>query len=103
SSGSNNVAFGLFWPKFVFEIAPHSPFAIGLTRSQSGLKLPLASAHVLVTLSTERTTGLLRPPLAAPGGAAVDRFKLTLSAVLPSPNRSYAAAIRGSTSFHNGA
>jgi hypothetical protein len=40
------------FPKFVSARPPHSPLADELVRSQSGMKLPFASAQVRVVVCT---------------------------------------------------
>src|SRR5947209_4392817 len=58
------VLLNTFFPKFAFENAPHtSPpddrrsCATGLSRSQSGVKLPLLSVQFLATFETMRDVG----------------------------------------------
>ena len=76
---------GLRPPKFESEIVPHSPpFASGLSRSQSGTKLLLASVQVRVTFVARFRTGL---PVRRVAGQD-ERPTLTLIAVLPLPSRS---------------
>src|SRR5215218_6364456 len=83
--------------------------ASGFDRSQSGMKLLLVSVQLRVT------EGLAKPA-AAPPGTRNDGFALgnrlptlapcrylprfTFTAVLPLPNRSYAAPIRGVRSLY---
>src|SRR5437762_2275517 len=91
-------------PKFVFEIAPQiSPFvtvcAAPLSRLQSGMKLPFRSVQLRVTELTTLTVGTA----AVIGAVCADRpsrylFRLTLNAVLPSPNTSRTSDNRGAQS-----
>src|SRR5262245_17711007 len=67
-----------------------------LNKSQSGVKFPFASVHVLVTVLATRPLGLLT----VAGAPSTYRPTFALSAVLPSPRRSYATPIRGERSFH---
>jgi hypothetical protein len=60
TSGSTPVAPWVL-PKLGFAIAPHSPFAARLSRSQSGTKFRLASFHDRVVLTTRRSTGDSEP------------------------------------------
>ena len=76
---------GLRPPKVVSEIAPHSPLATGFVRSQSGMKLRLASVQVRVTLVGEVQHRVDRSSDCL---ARTKRPRLTLIAVLPLPNRS---------------
>src|SRR4029450_10656514 len=83
-------------------MASPSPFAARFARSQSGMKLPLVSVHTRLTELIDVLIGLLA--LVTVGTATFDTYRpnATFSAVRPSPNRSYAAPRRGSTSFHDG-
>src|SRR5918995_601658 len=74
-------------PKFWLAIAPHSPFAPRLARSQSGMRLLLVSAHVRLTLLIDVTIGLMDCVMVT-DVLATNRPIENLSAVLPSPNRS---------------
>src|SRR5690348_9022928 len=56
-SGSADV-LSVVLPKLASDMAPHSPLAMGLVRSQSGLKSRFASAHDRVTVPASRLTGL---------------------------------------------
>src|SRR5579863_1171660 len=88
-------------PNAALLIAPHSPFAAGFNRLQSGVRFPLLSFHVLVTLFTEVFSGLLA--LAMPTACRFMNFPMAaLTDVLPLPKRSYAAPIRGLMSFQHG-
>src|SRR5262249_5808715 len=80
---------------------PHSPFARGLLRSQSGLKLALASAHVRLTLFTDAVIGLFAL-MSSTAITSTYRPSDALSAVLPLPNRSYDTPSRGFRSFQFG-
>src|SRR5690349_977960 len=51
------VAFGLLRPKLLFDNAPHSPFAAGAVRLQSGMKSWLSSCHVRLALVTDVVIG----------------------------------------------
>src|SRR4051812_11558457 len=84
-------------------MAPHSPLAEKFLRSQSGEKFWFASPHVRDTRRTARTPGFMakRLPALAPAGPTY-LLSVALTAVLPSPNRSYDAAIRGETFFQLG-
>src|SRR6476620_7232464 len=105
------VALGLFCPKFRLLMMLQSSipeFASGLFRSQSGMWSLLLSVQFLVTLMTDRTTGLgLSVPNGLPKPAELEvvvmnRPALTFNAVLESPNMSYAAPSRGDRSLHCG-
>src|SRR5438067_12808839 len=103
------VKIGL--PKLVLLSGPHKspPLArlsccAGLSRSQSGTKLPLPSVHVRVTgggavncdeLPTIRAVGLLAEYVLWFVAASRYLPAFTLSDVLPLPNRSYAMPKRG--------
>src|ERR687891_1463987 len=96
-SGST-VVLGTRCPNREFDSAPHSPFAEALVRSQSGMKFPdrgspggyKRSFHARVAESASTWVGLPamnRLPLML----VRYLFALALMAVLPLPNRSYAA------------
>src|SRR3977135_1094202 len=88
-------------PKFGLFTGPHSPFNARFARSQSGRKFPLVSFHERVAVLMAVVMGLLLVVMVALF-LATYRPSATLSAVLPSPNRSNAAPTRGSQSFHKG-
>src|SRR6185436_6853428 len=99
------VVPALVVPKLGSAIAPHSPFATGLSRSHCGTKSRFASFHDRVVLVTRRAPGAISWVTATRSpdpSATCFRYllKLALSAVLPSPNRSYAMPKRGDTSCH---
>ncbi len=76
-------------PKAGLSIAPHSPFAAGFIRTQSGTKLRLASFHVRLVLATIELEGARSRPNAPPTACAVKYlFRLAFSAVLPLPKTS---------------
>src|SRR3989442_13194363 len=85
-------------PSARFDSAPHSPLASTLDRLQSGAKLPLASDHVRFAVVTIALTGLSARATDVPTDCTY-RPSDALSAVLPLPNRSYAAPSRGETSL----
>src|ERR1700755_1160887 len=96
-------------PKAGLLTTPHSPFGSGFVRSHSGAKF--APLGVRVVVHERFTDGLLNPNVRLAPGIRIDGFApearlptlapcrylpaLTLSAVLPLPNRSYAAPTRG--------
>src|SRR3989454_12285491 len=61
------VATGL--PKLIFEIAPHSPLATGLARSQFATKSRFVSVHWRVTLRTTVAEGPAADAMSAPTAA----------------------------------
>ena len=85
ASSQRVVMFGR--PKLELSKAPHSPFATGLLRSQSGTKLALASFHVRLTVFTDVTTGLFACATLT-ASEPTYRPSATLSAVRPLPSRS---------------
>src|SRR5690349_17366783 len=83
--------------------APHSPLALKLFRSQSGLKLPL-SVHGRDESVCNRRIGFGASVTCAAPKPVVPRpsrylFSEIFHAVLPVPNTSYVADRRGVTSF----
>src|SRR5688572_26829687 len=72
-------------PKFAVVHAPHSPLAVPLNRSQSGLKFRFASFHARLVCVAAAPTGAGLPVVAM---AATYLPMLALRAVLPLPNRS---------------
>src|SRR5687768_15726327 len=89
-------------PKFRLSFGPHSPFAAGLLRSQSGRKLLFTSFHDLVAdVAAAACAGL--PDLASPV-ATPSRYlpRLNLTAVCAVPNTSYETPNRGVKSFQFG-
>src|SRR2546421_4574595 len=91
----SKVVLGRVPPKVRSEIVPHSPFCSGFRMSQSGAKLRLTSFQDLVTVSARLVTGF---PLAGVRPTTY-RPALAVTAVFPSPKRSYAAPRRGDTSL----
>src|SRR5688572_31228439 len=89
-------------PKFASASAPHSAFARGFVRSQSGVRSPSRSFHDRVVWLTRLLIGLVSAerPVSAP---KLERYllRLTLRTVFPLPNRSYAAPSRGDRSCHD--
>src|SRR5437867_2651637 len=88
-------------------IGPHSAFAAGLKRAQTGAKLRFAPFHDRVAVVTRRADGVIAvvnvPPAAVLFGndcTATYLLRLTLSAVLPLPKTSYANPVLGSRSCH---
>src|SRR6266446_5743289 len=84
-------------------MGPHSPLAAGLVKLQAGRKVApwgtLVVFHARVTVVASVYAGL---PLKSAGPvASVCRylFAVALRAVLPLPNRSYEAPIRGTMSL----
>src|SRR6186997_951071 len=92
-------------PKFGSAIAPHSPLADVVTKSQSGTKLRLASFHDRVVVVTSRCAGAIPPVMtdSPPEPRYVPATYLPRAAfsdIFPFPKRSYAEPIRGEMSFH---
>src|SRR5688572_29212274 len=89
---------GTALPKFAFMLPPHSPLAVPIVRSQSGKKLPgrgspapnRLSFHVRLVVVLTVFAGLLRRAIPI-DSCCTPRLALALMAVLPLPNRSYAA------------
>src|SRR6185503_11243080 len=81
-------------PNRAVDSGPHSPLAAGSTRSQSGTKLALVSAHVRLALFTCWFAGCQSCARLAPTSVTY-RPSVAFTAVLPLPNRSYAAPSRG--------
>src|SRR5436853_466173 len=92
------VVLYTFLPKFRFEYTPHSPLASGLSRSQFGTKSRFTSVHERDTDVARRIVGFNSSPKKPPSVVAMYLPSVIFSAVLPSPPRSYDAAIRGVTS-----
>src|SRR5262245_57387230 len=88
-------------PNAGFSMAPHSALAVGSARLQSGLKLRLLSVHVRAVLVEIAEIGLFARAVTL-GSQVTYRPTVPFTAVLPLPNRSYAAPSRGSTSFQFG-
>src|ERR671911_223558 len=82
-------------------MAPHSPLAARLARSQSGMRFPLTSFHERLTVLMEAVMGLTFW-VTVPDVLSTNRPTAALIAVRPSPNRSYATPIRGFASHHCG-
>src|SRR5687768_12597340 len=85
----------MFFPKLALEYAPHSPFATGLSWSQSGTKLRLASFQDRLVDDAMRLALFSPSPYTPVSWASRYLPAVNLTAVLPSPKRSYAAATRG--------
>ena len=88
-------------PKFRLSKGPHSPFAAGLRRSQSGMKFWFVSFHVRLTLFTDVLIGLFALGIVV---AVISTYRPTdtFRAVCPLPNRSYDTPRRGFRSVHEG-
>src|SRR5688572_13035799 len=82
-------------------LGPHSPFAVGIVRSQSGKKSTSLSPHVRWVLVETVLAGLFSRAMAM-DSCCTPRLALPLMAVLPLPKRSYATETRGLTSFQFG-
>src|SRR5687767_3158120 len=100
-ASSANLVVTAVPPKFRLAIAPHSPLAWRLARSHSGTRLLFVSVQVRDTLLIEVTIGLIDCVIVTEV-LATNRPIENLTAVRPSPNRSYAAPTRGFQSFHSG-
>src|SRR5215213_10921209 len=93
--GSHTVAFGLFLPKLLLPIAPHSPLMAKLPRSQSGTKLPrrgsptgkVRSSQLRLDDTTDVAIGL-RPSVKSVPSFDTYFPSCALIAVRPLPNRS---------------
>src|SRR6185503_14064697 len=72
-----------------------SPLAAGFSRSQSGTKSRFASFQARVVFVARRIVGLRRSPRKPISLAVMYLPRVVLTAVLPSPFRSYEAAMRG--------
>src|SRR5580704_1310443 len=78
---------GSWLPKPVVSHGPHSPFARGLVRSQSGEPFRLRSVTVRATLVEIATAGLSNSAVFSPS-CTTPRAADALIAVLPLPDRS---------------
>src|SRR6185503_20397802 len=91
----------LLWPQKSPPDARRS-CVCGFSRSQSGRQFVFASVHVRFAVVETRESGLSRPPVIELPSAAARYFPaFTLIAVLPLPNRSYAAPRRGVMSSYD--
>src|SRR5437879_6232622 len=88
-------------PKVLAVDVPHSPLARLLPRLPSRTKFPFVSFHVRAALTACDGIGLLDSGTSVPWPIEYLPHE-TLTAVLPLPNRSYAAPTRGRTSFQFG-
>src|SRR5713101_9922427 len=108
-ASDQTMALGFVFPKNWLVIAPHSPLAAKFPRLQSGTKLPLrgspgpnvASFHDRVAAFTEVLIGFNSCGTST-FVFATYRPADTLSAVRPSPQRSYEPPSRGFKSFQLG-
>src|SRR5262245_29519773 len=97
---------GSLSPNPLVSHAPHSPFARGSRRSQSGTLFSrrgsptgnVISLTVLATFVERATAGWMLSAVLIPS-CATPRVALAFTAVLPLPNKSYDTPIRGFTSF----
>src|SRR5262245_54301504 len=88
-------------PNKALLIAAHSPFAAKFVRSQSGTKLPFTSFQVRDAFDTTAAAGCSASRYVV---LMLDTYRPNepLIAVLPLPNTSYAAPMRGVTSLKFG-
>src|SRR5712692_3025827 len=93
------VVDGSWLPNPDVNHGPHSLFASGLVRSQSGRPLRLRSVTVRETLVEIATAGFNSSAVLRPS-CVMARAADALMAVLPLPKRSYAKPTRGSRSCH---
>src|ERR1044071_5371493 len=89
---------GMALPKVGVTHALHSPFASGFSRLQSGMLLRFESVTLMAVLVANAAPGLSASAVAIVS-PATPRAADTFTAVLPLPNRSYAAPKRGLMSF----
>src|SRR6185436_20997132 len=93
----SKLVWSTFFPKFRFDMAPHSPFATGFSSSQSMTLSLLMSFHDRFVVSGRRLAADMSNEAVVNASGNLPRFPLM--AVLPLPNRSYAAPMRGVMSF----
>src|SRR4051812_1286537 len=84
---------GMALPNVGVTHALHSPLAAGFSRLQSGMLLRFASVTLIAVLVANAAPGFNASAVAIVS-PATPRAAETFSAVLPSPNRSYAAPKR---------
>src|SRR5437764_15446407 len=92
---------GFALPKFGVSHPRHSPLTAPFERSQSGTKLLLASFQTRAVCVTSVLAGLFAAAYRIES-CSTPRLTLALIAVLPLPNKSYAAETRGLMSFQFG-
>src|SRR6187402_3673708 len=85
---------------FLLSMAPHSPLISLLARLQLTTKSLLLSVQVRVVLMVLRISGFRSRSVLVAEKASMYFPRLNLTAVLPFPNRSYAAPMRALTSSH---
>src|SRR5215475_11969565 len=91
---------GTALPKVGVSHGPHSPLATGFWKLHCGMLSWLASVTLIAVLVANAVTDPgLRAAAVAIVSPATPRAADTFSAVLPLPNRSYAAPNRGLMSF----
>src|SRR5437868_6648565 len=76
-------------------MSPHSAFLTGFARSQLTTKSLFRSVHARVVLTATRISGFKSRSVLVAEKASMYFPRFTFSAVLPFPNRSYAAPTRG--------
>src|SRR5437870_4747267 len=98
----SKMAPGPSVPNAVFVSLPHSRFAFGLIRSQSGMKFVLLSVQLRVVepMTLFTAAGVMTRPVCT--WTSPCRYLLIdpLTAVFPVPNKSYTAESFGVTSFN---
>src|SRR5262245_2712781 len=91
-AGLSGVAFGtITLPNAALPAFVHSPLMALLLRLQSTTRLSFASVQLRFVLFVSLPAGLALPVKLPPPWPATYLLRLTLTAVLPSPLRSYAA------------
>src|SRR5262245_6176367 len=89
-------------PKPRSESGPHSPLDKELVKTHWGRRSPLLSVQVRVAVATALVTGSATRVNVRSEPPPRYRPRLTFTAVLPAPDRSYEAPSRGDTSVQLG-